>query len=258
MSAPPSPAPHEVRIFGLGGVPEVLPGADLADLVITAVRGSDAALESGDVLVVTHKVVAKAEGRLLDLRTITPSALAEEYAATWGRDARQVEAVLRESARIVRMDRGLIIAQTRQGLVCANAGVDQSNVPGEDMVCLLPLEPDASAARLRAQLRARLGVEVAVIVSDSFGRAWRLGIVNVAIGVAGLRPLLDYRGQHDTEGRVMSATVMAVADELAACAELVTGKLDRCPFAVVRGYAYVTGEGHASELQMDAGTDFFR
>lgn len=247
-----------VQIVGLRGAPEIAPGADLAELIVAAAERTGLDLRDGDIVVVTHKAVSKAEGRLVDLRTVEPSALALEFGARWGRDPRHVEIVLRESARVVRMDRGLIVAQTRQGLVCANAGVDQSNVPGEDEVCLLPVDPDGSAAALRAALRERLAVDVPVIVSDSFGRPWRLGIVNVAIGVAGLAPLVDYRGQPDNEGRVMSATVMAVADELASAAELVTGKLDRCPFAVVRGYHYQRGEGRASDIIMDAATDMFR
>jgi coenzyme F420-0:L-glutamate ligase/coenzyme F420-1:gamma-L-glutamate ligase len=256
--APPAATRSEVRLIGLGATPEITPGDDLARLVVEAASASDVRLADGDVVIVTHKAVAKAEGRLLDLRTVEPSALALEFGSAWKRDPRQVEVVLRESARIVRMDRGLIIAQTRHGLVCANAGVDQSNVPGDDIVCLLPLDPDASARRLCRGLRERVGVDVAVIVSDSFGRTWRLGIVNVAIGVAGLRPLIDYRGRPDNDGRTMSATVMAVADELAASAELVTGKLDRRPFVIVRGYRYDPADASAREIIMDAMTDFFR
>lgn len=251
-------AAPEVRIIGLRGVPEIRPGDDLTALLLAAAEHSAVRLVDGDVVIVTHKAVSKSEGRLMDLRTIEPSHLATQFGTAWGHDPRHVELVLRESARIVRMDRGLIIAQTRHGLVCANAGIDQSNVPGEDMVCLLPLDPDASAAGLRSALRERAQVDVAVIVSDSFGRPWRLGIVNVAIGVAGLAPLVDYRGQEDNVGRVMSATIMAVADELAAAAELVTGKLDRCPFAIVRGYAYAGGEGSARDIIMDPSIDLFR
>jgi coenzyme F420-0:L-glutamate ligase / coenzyme F420-1:gamma-L-glutamate ligase len=256
----PAPAvgPAEVRLIGLGATPEIAPGDDLTRLVVHAAETSSVRLTDGDVVIVTHKAVAKAEGRLLDLRTVEPSALALEFGTAWKRDPRQIEVVLRESARIVRMDRGLIISETRHGLVCANAGVDQSNVPGDDTVCLLPVDPDASARHLRAGLRERLGVDVAVIVSDSFGRTWRLGIVNVAIGVAGLQPLIDYRGRRDNDGRTMTATVMAVADELAASAELVTGKLDRRPFVVVRGYRYEPAESSAREIVMDSRTDFFR
>lgn len=258
MGSIPEEHSTSVTITGLRAVPEITTGADLADLIITAATSAGLPLASGDIVVVTHKAVAKAEGRLVDLRTVEPSALALRFGTRWGRDPRQVEVVLRESERVVRMDHGLIISQTHHGLVCANAGVDQSNVPGTDMVCLLPLDPDRSAAQVRAALAERLGVDLAVIVSDSFGRPWRLGIVNVAIGVAGLAPLIDYRGQPDNDGRIMSATVMAVADELASATELVTGKLDRCPFAVVRGYAYQRAEGHASDIVMDSALDVFR
>jgi coenzyme F420-0:L-glutamate ligase/coenzyme F420-1:gamma-L-glutamate ligase len=258
MATPSGPPATGISLIGLGGAGEIAPGADLAALVVEAAARAGVALADGDILVATHKAVSKAEGRLLDLRTVEPSPLARQYGEAWDHDPRQVEVVLRESARVVRMDRGLIIAQTRHGLVCANAGVDQSNVPGRDLVCLLPLDPDASAAALRAGLAARTGRDVAVIVSDSFGRPWRLGIVNVAIGAAGLAPLVDYRGVPDDNGRVMSATVMAVADELASAAELVTGKLERCPFALVRGYAYRRAEGGARELIMDPATDLFR
>jgi coenzyme F420-0:L-glutamate ligase/coenzyme F420-1:gamma-L-glutamate ligase len=247
-----------VAIIGLTGAPEIAPGDDLAALLLAAAARAGLTFGAGDIVVVTHKAVSKAEGRLVDLRTVEPSPLASAFAARWGRDPRQVELVLRESARIVRMDRGLIVSQTRHGLVCANAGVDLSNVPGDDVACLLPDDPDASAEALRVALRTRVGVDIPVIVSDSFGRPWRLGIVNLAIGVAGLAPLVDYRGLPDTAGRVMSATVMAVADELAAAAELVMGKLERCPFAVVRGYAYQPADGHAREIVMDEATDLFR
>ncbi|MDP8899789.1 MAG: coenzyme F420-0:L-glutamate ligase [Actinomycetota bacterium] len=237
------------------GFPEVRPGDDLEALVVGAVGDT---LRSGDVLVVTHKIVSKAEGRLVDLATVEPSALAKEYAARWGKDPRQIEAVLRESRRVVRMDRGVVISETRHGFVCANAGVDASNVPGEETVCLLPVDPDRSAARLREALRRRLGVEVAVVVSDSFGRAWRFGITDVAIGVSGMDPLADYRGQNDPHGYPMEASVLAVADELAAAAELVMGKTDGVPLAIVRGYEYPRGEGTGENLLMPPERDMFR
>ncbi|HLY30860.1 MAG TPA: coenzyme F420-0:L-glutamate ligase [Ktedonobacterales bacterium] len=260
----PSPSAHlshEIRLIGLRGAPEVTPGMSLANQVIAAAQASEITLQDGDILVVTQKVVSKAEGLLVDLRAIEPSNLARRHAERWGKDPRQIEVILRESARIVRMDRGLIIAETRHGFVCANAGVDASNVPGAEMVCLLPDDPDASAARLRAELARRLGVELAVIVSDSFGRPWRMGIVNVALGVAGLAPLVDYRGQPDDYGRVMSASIIAVADEIAAAAELATGKVERTPFVVVRGYAYqrdAREAGSGADLIMPAAQDMFR
>ncbi len=215
-------------------------------------------LRSGDVVVVTHKVVSKAEGRLLDLRGVEPSALAKSFAVRHDKDPRQVEVALRESRRIVRMDRGVIISETRHGFVCANAGVDASNVPGDDTVCLLPLDPDASAARLRDALVETMGFDLAVVVSDSFGRPWRGGITNVAIGVAGMDPLADYRGQNDPHGYSLSASVLAVADELAAAAELVMGKTNRIPVAVVRNYPYTPGPGSGKDLLMPPERDLFR
>ena len=247
-----------VRLIGLGGVPEVRPGDKLADLVLQASQAAGCALEEGDILVVTQKVVSKAEGCLVDLSEVEPSDLARRFAEQYSKDARYVEVVLRECVRIVRMDRGILIAQTRHGFVCANAGVDASNVSGGDVACVLPRDPDGSARALRAELRQRTGRDLAVVISDSFGRPWRNGIVNVAIGVAGMAPLLDYRGQPDDFGRVMHVSVLAIADEVASAAELVAGKVNRCPFVVVRGYSYARAEGAAADLVMDSATDLFR
>ena len=244
-----------IELIPVEGFPEVRPGDDLNGLIANAVEDT---LRSGDVLVVTHKIMSKAEGRLVDLKTVEPSALAKGYAARWGKDPRQIEVVFRESRRVVRMDRGVVISETHHGFVCANAGVDASNVPGEDTVCLLPVEPDASAARLREALAGRLGVEVPVVVSDSFGRAWRFGITDIAIGVAGMDPLADYRGQNDPHGYPMEASVLAVADEIAAAAELVMGKTDGVPLAIVRGYDYGKGNGTGRDLLMPPERDMFR
>ena len=244
-----------IELIPVEGFPEVRPGDDLDALIAEAVGGT---LRPGDVLVVTHKVMSKAEGRLVDLRTVEPSALAKGYATRWGKDPRQIEVVLRESRRVVRMDRGVVISETHHGFVCANAGVDASNVPGEDTVCLLPVDPDGSAARLRGALAGRLGVEVPVVVSDSFGRAWRFGITDIAIGVSGMDPLADYRGQNDPHGYPMEASVLAVADEIAAAAELVMGKTDAVPLAIVRGYAYEGGSGTGKDLLMPPERDMFR
>jgi coenzyme F420-0:L-glutamate ligase/coenzyme F420-1:gamma-L-glutamate ligase len=244
-----------LEILPVRGIPEVRPGDDLPDLISRA-AGED--LREGDILVVTHKIVSKAEGQIVDLSAVEPSALAKDFAARYGRDPRQIEVVLRESRRIVRMDRGLIISETHHGFVCANAGVDASNVPGDDTVCLLPVDPDASAARLREALTARTGSECAVIVSDSFGRPWREGITNVAIGVAGMEPLADYRGQRDPYGYPLEASILAVADELAAAAELVMGKTEGIPAAVIRNYQYKVGPGKALDLLMGPERDLFR
>jgi len=244
-----------VEVLGIEGFPEVRPGDDLNRMISGALARD---LRAGDVLVVTHKIVSKAEGRLVDLRTVEPSALAKGYATRFGKDPRQIEVVLRESRRIVRMDRGIIISETHHGFVCANAGMDASNVPGEDTVCLLPVDPDASAARLREALAEDRGIEVAVVISDSFGRAWRHGITDVAIGVAGMDPVADYRGQLDPHGYPMEASVLAVADELAAAAELVMGKTEGIPLAIVRGYSYSPTSGSARELIMPPKRDMFR
>jgi coenzyme F420-0:L-glutamate ligase/coenzyme F420-1:gamma-L-glutamate ligase len=247
-----------LRVLPVKGLPEARRGDDLAAL-IPAAAGSSPGLRNGDVLVVTHKLVSKAEGRVVDLRAVEPSALASNFAERYGKDPRQVEVVLRESRRIVRMDRGVIISETHGGFVCANAGVDASNVPGEDSVCLLPTDPDASARRLREALLYRLGLsDLAVVISDSFGRPWREGITNVAIGVSGMDPLADYRGGRDPHGRPLEASVLAVADEIASAAELVMGKTDGVPVAVVRGYRYKPGDGTGRDLLMDPARDLFR
>lgn len=256
-------APADIRLLGLGGMPEVRPGDDVDALIGDAIEGAGVGLEPGDVVVVTHKIVSKAEGRLVRLAEIAPSALAERFAAEWAKDPRQVEVVLREAKRIVRMERGVIIAETHHGFICANAGVDASNVE-VDTVCLLPRDPDASAARIRSALVARfdLAPEVAlgVIVSDSFGRPWRNGIVNVAIGVAGIAPLADYRGQYDASGYELRVSVLAVADELAAAAELTMNKLDQRPVVIVRGYhpPTTTPSGTGRDLVLDPARDLFR
>jgi coenzyme F420-0:L-glutamate ligase / coenzyme F420-1:gamma-L-glutamate ligase len=248
----------EVRLIPITGLPEILPGADLGALLLGALATSEVALQPSDVVVVTHKVVAKAEGALVDLRSVSPSPFAQQYAERWGKDPRQIEVVLRQSVRVVRMDHGVILTETRHGFICANAGVDGSNMPDEHTICLLPDDPDASAARVAATLARQSGMELPVIVTDTFGRPWREGLTNVAIGVAGLRPLLDYVGRLDPQGRELRVSVLAVADELAAAAELVMGKLDRVPAAIVRGYRYQPGTGSARELLRRPELDMFR
>lgn len=248
----------QVQIIAVAGMPEVRTGDDLAALILEAARGQGADIEDGDVLVVTQKVVSKAEGRLVDLRQVEPSPHARELAAQTGKDARLVEVILRESRRIVRQEGGVIICETKHGFVCANAGVDTSNVGG-GMVSLLPQNPDQSAERIRAAIQeSKAGASVAVIVSDTFGRPWREGHTNVAIGVAGMSPIKGYVGQRDPHGYVLRVSTMAVADELAAAAELVMGKLSRVPVAIVRGFDYQRAEGSAQELIRPAERDLFR
>lgn len=253
----------EIRIFGLDGLPEVRPGDDIAGLIAEAVTLSGIGLLPGDVLVVTHKIVSKAEGKLIDLREIDPSPLAFRIASHDNKDPRKVEVVLREAVRIVRMIGSLIIAETRHGFVCANAGVDASNA-ASDTVVLLPDDPDVSAARIRSALAARFGLAgheaPAVVISDSFGRPWRKGIVNVAVGVSGMAPLVDYRGLEDAAGYELSASVLAVADEIAAAAELVMHKLAARPVAIVRGYepALPGAPGTGKDLILGPERDLFR
>jgi coenzyme F420-0:L-glutamate ligase/coenzyme F420-1:gamma-L-glutamate ligase len=248
----------EIRVIPVRGLPEVRAGDDLARLIADALGGSGVDPADGDVLVVAQKVVSKAEGRLVPLSAVEPSAIACTFAAEYGKDARQVEVVLREARRVVRMERGVLIVETHHGLVCANAGVDASNVEGEEVVCLLPVDPDASAERLRAGLASLTGRDMAVIISDTFGRPWREGQTNVAIGVAGMHPLRSYIGQHDQYGYELRVTALCVADELAGAAELVMGKVDRVPVAIVRGAAFEPGDAGARSLVRPAERDLFR
>jgi coenzyme F420-0:L-glutamate ligase / coenzyme F420-1:gamma-L-glutamate ligase len=249
----------EIRVLGVDGIPEAKAGDDPATLVIDGLEHSGIEVQNGDVVVVTHKLVSKAEDRLVNLEDVTPSRFAERLALRYEKDARQVEVVLRESTRIVKMDRGIIIAETPHGFVCANAGVDASNAPQTGYVVLLPLDPDATARAIREAIQERWNVQIAVIITDSFGRPWRSGIVNIAIGVAGMSPFSDYRGQYDEHGYELRATILAVADELASAAELVMGKLDRRPVAIVRGYEYIpSDEMSGQDLVMDPKRDLFR
>jgi coenzyme F420-0:L-glutamate ligase / coenzyme F420-1:gamma-L-glutamate ligase len=248
-------------VLPLDGIGEVRPGDDLGALLADAIERTPdlEPLHPDDVLVVTQKVVSKAEGAIVDLTTVEPRPEAVAFAERWDRDPRQVEVVLREAARVVRMDHGVLITETAHGFVCANGGVDASNVgPGSgDTVTLLPIDPDASAGAIRAAIRARSGTDVPVIVSDSFGRPWRWGIVDVAIGVSGLLPLEDLRGLPDADGRAMRVTVRAIADEIASAAELVLGKTAARPAAVVRGARPPLGEGSIRSVVMDRASDLF-
>jgi coenzyme F420-0:L-glutamate ligase/coenzyme F420-1:gamma-L-glutamate ligase len=242
----------QVLAVALPPLPEIAPNDDLAELIAAAWQGAlqdqpELAPSEADVLVVTQKIVSKAEGRIVDLRSITPRPAAVEFAGRWNRDARQVEVVLRESAQVLRMERGIIISRTEHGFVCANAGVDASNTGARETVTLLPHDPDASARQLRERLAALLGVRIAVVISDSFGRPWRFGIVDVALGVAGFKPLDDQRGQPDADGRIMQSTIVAVADEICSAAELAAGKTSRQPVVLVRGVSLPAGAGSVRE-----------
>src|SRR5438067_6924812 len=247
-----------LSIIPVHGIPEVRPKDDLVGLVLAAVASAPNKLVDGDVLVVAQKVVSKSEGRIVRLGEVVPGKRALEMAEESGKDARQLEVVLGESKQIVRWERGVLIVETRHGFVCANAGADRSNAGAPDTVGLLPLDPDASAARLRDELTKRADATVAVVITDTFGRAWREGTSHVANGIAGLPALKRYVGQRDPEGYELRVTEIAVADEIAAAAELVMGKLDRCPVAIVGGLTFEDSDETAQEYVRPAARDMFR
>jgi coenzyme F420-0:L-glutamate ligase/coenzyme F420-1:gamma-L-glutamate ligase len=251
-----------VSVVALEGLPEIRPGDDLAAMLVAAINSTAGALPlaEDDVLVVTQKVVSKAEGAVVDLTTIKPRPELVAFAERWDRDPRQLEVVVREARRIVRMANGVLITETRHGFICANGGVDASNMGPRsgDVVTLLPTHPDASADGIRAAVRAALGVDVPVIISDSFGRPWRWGIMDVAIGISGMMPLDDLRGTPDADGRIMRSTVRATADEIATAAELALGKTARRPAAIVRGANPTRGEGRIAEALMPREFDLFQ
>jgi coenzyme F420-0:L-glutamate ligase / coenzyme F420-1:gamma-L-glutamate ligase len=256
------PAEGRLEVVALDGIPEIRPGDDLAGELGNALERSAGLLplRSDDVLVVTQKIVSKAEGAIVDLTSVQPRPEAIAFAERWDRDARQVEVVLREARRVVRMANGVLITETSHGFICANGGVDASNVGPDSgqIVTLLPVDPDASATGIRRAIEARFGVDVPVIVSDSFGRPWRWGIVDVAIGVSGLAPLEDLRGVADHDGRVMKSTVRAVADEIASAAELAFGKTTARPAALVRGANPPRAEASMHDGLMPQEFDLFR
>ena len=246
-----------IEIIPVPGMKEVAIGQDVAQLIIDACMKRGISIKNHDVLVITHKIISKAEGRVLELSAVTPSIFAKKAGAHIGKDPRQVEVILTESRRLVKMVRGLIIAETSHGFVCANAGVDQSNVDLGKIV-LLPKRPDESARKIRDRIREELKAEVAVIIYDTFGRPWREGQVDVAIGLSGIEPFADYRGKTDQYGYNLKATVICVADELASAAELCMNKLDRVPVALIRGYPFTKGEVSARQLARKPSRDLFR
>jgi coenzyme F420-0:L-glutamate ligase/coenzyme F420-1:gamma-L-glutamate ligase len=242
-----------IAVFPIEGLPEIEAGADIGELVVERAQ-----LEDGDVVVVAQKAVSKAEGRVVHLDDVTASARAREVAGAWC-DPRESEVILGETTRVVRSRNALVIAETEHGFVCASAGVDHSNAPGPETLVLLPRDPDASASAIRDTIRTRTGRRVAVVVTDSFGRPFRRGTTDVAIGVAGLEPLLDLRGTSDRAGRELRSTQVALADQVAAAADLVrTGKADGLPVVVVRGVVYGTDGGSARDLVMPPERDLFR
>jgi coenzyme F420-0:L-glutamate ligase/coenzyme F420-1:gamma-L-glutamate ligase len=246
-----------INIIGLESIPLVFEGDDIGRLIVEAAETEGVGLADGDVVVVTQKIVSKAEGRVVNLELVEPSAFAEEIAWKTNRDPRHVELILRESVRIVKMRGTILITETRHGFVCANSGIDRSNVEG-GLLCLLPVDPDESARGIRSRIEELTGSNVAVIVTDTWGRAWRMGQVDFAIGIAGMSPFMDYRGKIDPFGYELNVTNIAVADELAAAAELAKGKLENIPAVIIRGYKYSTFDGSARELVRPIEEDLFR
>src|SRR5579863_2146992 len=249
---------RELRIVPVPLDDEIRPGDSLAEKLIQALRHLNLSLQQGDILIVKHKIVSKAEGQLVPLEKIKPSRASRAWARRYKLDARVTEVALAESKRVVRRKRGVLITETRHGLICANSGVDASNVDGGRHALLLPKDPDRSAAQLHRQLKKRLKLSIPVVITDSFGRPWREGLTEVAIGIAGMQALHDYRGRRDPHGYPLRVTMEAVADELACAAGLVCGKLARTPACIIRGFPYRPGRGGARDLIRSAATDLFR
>ena len=250
----------EIRIIPITGIPDIFEGDSLADSILSALEKEHFFLENDDILIITQKIVSKAEGRIVDLNSIESSPFAKQISKTNKKDHRYVEIVLRESKRIVRMDHGVLITETHHGFICANAGVDESNVNGKHSVSLLPIDPDNSAEKLREVVKkqAKGSPEIGIIISDTWGRPWREGQINVAIGTAGLTSLTDYRGMTDAYGYQMKASIIAIADELASAAELAMGKIEKVPAVLIRGYKFIPSNKNAKLLLRDPKTDLFR
>ena len=250
--------PTEVRLIPIRFADDVLPGDSIADMLLEAVRRNRQKFQAGDILVVKHKIISKAEGRFVDLATIMPSAESSAWAERYDLDPRVIELALRESRAVVRRQNGVLITETHHGFLCANSGIDISNVDGGKTALLLPENPDRSAANLRRALKKHIRLKIPVIITDSFGRPWREGLTEFAIGIAGIEPLRDDRGRHDPKGYRLKASVEAVADELACAAGLVCGKLNRTPACIIRGFHFVPGRGGVKHLLRPAATDLFR
>ena len=247
----------EINIIGIEEIPEINEKDNLASILINSLHKSQLNLINGDVLIITAKIVSKAEGRIVNLDQFKPSEVDRVFAKRIGKDPRLLAAILSESKRIVRMGDGVIISETEHNFICANSGVDQSNVP-DGFIALLPLMPDETAEKIRARILEECGVEVAVIISDTFGRPWREGQVDIAIGVSGIEPILNYRGVVDTHGYELKVTAIAVVDELASAAELIMGKTERIPAVLIRNYQFEKGEGGAHKIVRESSKDLFR
>lgn len=255
---PKTQRPREIRLIPISFESDVAPGTDIADALLKPLRQSRQRFQFGDILVVKHKIVSKSESRLVDLTTIKPSAESIAWADQYELDARVIELALRESRAVIRRKNGVLITETHHGFLCANSGIDVSNVDGGQTALLLPEDPDRSAASLLRALKKKTGLEIPVIITDSFGRPWREGLTEFAIGIAGMKPLRDDRGRPDSHGYRLKASVEAIADEIASAAGLVCGKLNRTPACIVRGFAFVTGRAAVRELLRPPETDLFR
>ena len=255
---PPPGSVGELRLIPIVIEDEILPGDSVPDKLLASMRQHRLRFQGGDILVVKHKIVSKSEGRIVDLATIQPSDESAAWAKQYNLDARVIELALRESRSVVRRKNGVLITETHHGFLCANSGVDVSNVSGGEQALLLPEDPDRSAANLRRAIKKRTGLAIPVIITDSFGRPWREGLTEFAIGIAGMKPLRDDRGRRDSHGYKLHASVEAVADELACAAGLVCGKLKRTPACIVRGFRYEPGVGHTQDLLRNPSTDLFR
>ncbi|HEV2397657.1 MAG TPA: coenzyme F420-0:L-glutamate ligase [Candidatus Sulfotelmatobacter sp.] len=247
-----------IQLIPIPVADEFIPGTAIADKLIESLRADKRQLKAGDILVIKHKIVSKAEGRLVDLRTIRPSEESSAWAQEYSLDARVIELALRESHSVVRRKNGVLITETHHGFLCANSGIDVSNVDGGKTALLLPKDPDRSAANLRRAIKRKTGLSIPVIITDSFGRPWREGLTEFAIGIAGMKPLRDDRGKRDPHGYKLKASVEAIADELACAAGLLCGKLNRAPACIVRGFPYQPGHGGIQSLLRSAATDLFR
>ena len=253
-----SARPRELKLIPISLGCEIKPGDSLANQLLQALREVNVVLESGDILVIKHKIVSKAENRLIDLATVEPSAASVRWARRYGLNARVIELAVRESRAVIRRKNGVLITETRHGFICANSGVDISNVDGGRHAVLLPRNPDGSARELYREIKERTALSIPILITDSFGRPWREGLVDFCIGIAGMKPLHDDRGHRDPHGYILHASVEAIADELACAAGLVCGKLNRTPACVIRGFPYVPARGRARELLRPELDDLFR
>ncbi len=247
-----------IALIPIPDIPQIQPGDDLVSILLDAIDRSKVGLKNGDILVMCQKIVSKAEGAVVDLKTVEPSDFAHQIADQWEKDPRIVEVVLRESNRIVMMKNGVVITETKRGWVCANSGVDASNTLADDIVIVLPEDPDKSAKDMRIAIQERRNISIGIVITDTFGRPWRDGLVEFALGVSGFEGLLDLRGGEDLQGRELSHTVISVADELACAAGLLMEKSAAVPAVIVRGYKYVPAEGSGQILIRPAEADLFR